>query len=67
MIDESKGLEVGRRVTCQPSGLPGVVYALAPGVVYVKLAKGEIITSPYDMLDVVDDNATTEGGAIVKG
>jgi hypothetical protein len=70
MMNENKGLKVGQRVTCRPSGLQGVVYALAPNVVYVQLEAGkcEIITSPYDMLDLMtNDNAATEGGAIVKG
>jgi hypothetical protein len=44
----------GYRVVCQPSGVPGVVYIVGIGVIYVKLGKGEIITSPPEMLDLVE-------------
>lgn len=46
-------LGCGDRVSVRPSGIHGVVHAVAPGVVYVELAKGEIITSPPGMLDYV--------------
>jgi hypothetical protein len=52
---DAETFHIGQEVTCRPSGLQGKVYAVAPGVVYIKLQKGEIITSPYDMLDLVQD------------
>ena len=51
--------QVGDCVRCAPSGIMGVVYTVAPGVVYVKLGKGEVITSPHDMLDLVKVASTS--------
>jgi hypothetical protein len=42
-LTKSEAFKVGDRVTCAPAGIAGVVYAIAPGVVYVKLARGEVI------------------------
>jgi len=38
-------LKVGDRVSVRPSGIRGIVHALAGDVVYIRLDKGEIITA----------------------
>lgn len=46
--------ERGERVKCEPSGIEGQVYAVAESVIYIKLSKGEIISSPPSMLAHLD-------------
>jgi len=51
---ELEDFQLGDRVRCDPSGIEGAVYAIASRVIYVRLAKGEVITSPVNMLHQVD-------------
>jgi len=46
-------LKVGDRVSVRPSGIRGIVHAVAGDVVYVQLDKGEIITSLHVELDYI--------------
>ena len=46
-------LRVGDRVSVRPSGIRGVVHALAGDVVYIRLDKGEIITSLTGEVDYI--------------
>jgi len=46
-------LKVGDRVSVWPSGIHGVVHAVAGDVMYIQLDKGEIITSLHAELDYI--------------